>query len=233
MQVTNEEQHIVWERYGLRLHIPPNSLPQDLNQCNVKIEVALSGNFQLPEDGILVSAVYSFSHDLGDKELRRSVTLEMQHCANTSALNNLFVVKAVDVPSKFDIFPGADFTSNDGYGAINLFHFSRFGIIWRRIRSFFSPSNRLNYCATIYYTGILLHKFDFEFYIIRDLDALVEVCRVIVYIVDIHVFYFYRPLKGRFECVIASLSTGPPQKFSLRRTKFVWKFLKSLVMGGG
>ena len=120
MQVTNEEQHIVWKEYGLRLHITPNSLPEDLNQCNVKIEVALSGNFQLPEDGVLVSAVYSFSHDLGNKELRHSVTLEMQHCANTSTLNDLRVVRAMDVHGKFEFLPGADFNRSDGYGAINL-----------------------------------------------------------------------------------------------------------------
>ena len=175
MQVTNEEQHIVWKGYGLRLHIPPNSLPEDLNQCNIKIEVALSGNFQLPEDGVLVSAVYSFSHDLGDKELRRSVTLEMQHCATSSVLNDLRVVRALDVPYKFEILPGADFARSDGYGGINLRRFSRFSIFLRRIRSFFSPRK---YCAKIYYTGILPFQFDFEFLIIQDLNTLAEVSDV-------------------------------------------------------
>ena len=176
MQVTNEEQDIVWEGYGLRLHIPPNSLPEDLNQCSVKIEVALSGDFQLPEDGVLVSAVYSFSHDFGDKELRRSVTLEMQHCANTSASNDLCVVKAVDETCKFEIFPGGNFNCSDGYGAINLNHFSRFSTILKRARSLFTSPNPFEYCAKVYYTTILPLQFDFEFLIIRDLDTLAEVC---------------------------------------------------------
>ena len=173
MQVTNEEQHVIWERYGLRLHIPPNSLPEDLYQCSLKIKVALSGDFLLPEDGILVGAVYSFSHDLGDKELRRSVTLEMQHCVNTSALSGLCVVRAMDVPCKFEFFPGADFNHSDGYGAINLRQFSLFSTFLKRVRSFFSP---LEYCARIYYTNILPLQFDFEFLIIRDLDTLARVC---------------------------------------------------------
>ena len=176
MQVTNEEQHIVWEGYGLRLHIPHNSLPEDLSQCNMKIEVTLSGDFQLPENGVLVSAVYSFSHDLGDKELRRPVTLEMQHCANSSALNDLCVVRAVDVSCKFEIFPGGDFNSNGGYTTINLSHFSRFSTFLRRTLSFFSSPNPFEYCAKAYYTNILPLKFDFEFLIIQDLDTLAMVC---------------------------------------------------------
>ena len=176
VQVTNEEQHIVWEGYGLRLHVPPNSLPENLNQCNIKIEVALSGNFQLPEDGVLVSAVYSFSHDLGDKELRRSVTLEMQHCATSSVSNDLCVVRAVDVPYKFELLPGGNFARSDGYGAIDLSGFSRFSTFLRRIRSLFSSPNPFEYCAKVYYTNIFSLQFDFEFLIIRDLDILAEVC---------------------------------------------------------
>ena len=174
--VTNEEQHTVWEGYGLRLHIPPNSLPEDLDQCNIKIEVTLSGNFQLPEDGVLVSAVYSFSHDLGDKELRRSVTLEMQHCATSSVLNDLHVVRAVDVPYKFEILPGGNFARSDGYGAIDLSGFSRFSTFLRRIRSLFSSPNPFEYCAKIYYTNIFFPQFDFKFLIIQNLDSLAMVC---------------------------------------------------------
>ena len=179
--VTNEEQYIVWDGYGLRLHIPHNSLPDDLNQCNLQVQVAQAGKFELPEDGVLVSAVYSFTPDLGDKELRHSVTLEMQHCANTSALKDLRVVRSIiGMPCKFEIIPGGDFTRSDGYGVINLHSFSRYSIL-KRIRSFFSSSNDLDYCAKIYYTNILRHQFDFEFIIIRDLDTLAKVCDVNVY----------------------------------------------------
>jgi hypothetical protein len=137
------------------------------------MQVAHSGKFELPEDGVLVSAVYSLTHDLGDKELRHSVTLEMQHCANTSALKDLCVVRSIGVPCKFEIIPGGDFTHSDGYGVINLHRFSRYSIL-KRIRSFFSSSNDLDYCAKIYYTNILRHQFDFEFIIIRDLDTLAK-----------------------------------------------------------
>ena len=188
MEVTNEGQYIVWKGYGLRLYIPPNSLPEDLKQCNIKITVALSGNFQLPEDSILVSAVYSFSHDLGDKELRRLVTLEMQHCTNTSALDDLCVVRSVDALSKFRFFSGANFNCSDGYGSINLHHFCCFGIVLKC----FVPSN---YCAKIYYTSISYLQFKLELYIIRDLDTLEKVCDVIVVFICNDLSHFYRLLK--------------------------------------
>ena len=60
-------------------------IPQDINQFQLKMVVALSGTFQLPEDGILVSAVYLFSYDLGDRKLRHPVNLEIQHCGSMYA----------------------------------------------------------------------------------------------------------------------------------------------------
>ena len=222
MQMTNEEQHIDWEGYGLRLHIPHNSLPEDLTQCNVKIEVALSGNFQLPEDGILVSAVYSFSHDLGDKELQRSVTLEMQHCASSNVLNDLRVVRAVDASCKFEIFPGADFNHSDSYGAIKLRHFCCFGTILEDVRFRFTPDH-LKYCAKMYYIGISHLQFDFEIFIIRNLNSKVKVCDVIMVciLMFIHVSHFYRLLKSTIDKIISSLCVGPPQRFSLKRMKSI------------
>ena len=176
VQMTNEEQHIIWEGYGLRLHIPHNSLPEGRSLCQLKIAVTLSGNFDLPEDGVLVSAVYSFSHDLGDKELRHPVTLEMQHCASPSALNDLCVVRAAGMSYKFEVAPGF-FSRSDGYGAIKLHRFSLFSTLLRRFRSLFSRSpNHLEYCAKVYYTSIQHLSFHFELFIIRNLDALLKVC---------------------------------------------------------
>ena len=70
VKVTNEEQHIVWEGYGLRLHIPPNSLPEDCSELQLNMTVSRARDCELPdEDGILVSAVHSFSHNLGERKL--------------------------------------------------------------------------------------------------------------------------------------------------------------------
>ena len=129
LQVTNEEQHFVWEEYGLRLHIPHNSLPDDCSHCHLKIAASLSGNFKLPEDGVLVSAVYSFTHGLGDRQLRNPVTLEIQHCAtNNTVSNGLRFLKANADSNKLEVIRGGSFGS--GYAVIKLNHFSSFGIAW-------------------------------------------------------------------------------------------------------
>ena len=88
VQVTNEEQHINWKGYGLRLHVPPNSLPEGCSLLELNIAVSRAKDYKLPaeRDGIIVSAVYSFSHDLGERKLRRPVTLEMQHSVSNKAL---------------------------------------------------------------------------------------------------------------------------------------------------
>ena len=175
VQVTNEEQSIVWEGYGHRLYIPSNALPLDVSQFQLKMAVALSGTFQFPEDGILVSAVYSFSHNLGSKELRQPVTLEIQHCATTSALSDLQILRASthsDIPYKFETCPDGDFISTEGYGKVKLNTFSLIGI-WKRFCSIFGS---VHYCAKIFYTAITPSQFNFEICIIQDMEPLSEVC---------------------------------------------------------
>ena len=175
VQVTNEEQHIVWEGYGLRLHIPPNSLPEGYSHFQLKIAVALSGYFKLPEDGNLVSAVYAFSHDLGDRVLRHPITVEMQHCANMDASNGLCIVRAdekSDTPYNFEVIPESEFWS-DGYGAVKMHSFCRIGtFLWWRILSFIYT---LEYCAKIFYTNIVPGGFEFHVYIIPNLDVILKV----------------------------------------------------------
>ena len=182
--VTNEEQHIVWKGYGLRLHIPPNSLPDHCTHFQLNVVVALSGHFTFPENGVLVSAVYCFSHDLGDKELRYPVIIEMQHCASANAVNGLCIVRAdenSDAPYEFKVIPGGIFDHSDSYGVIELRHFCRIAtFLWWRLKSLLSP---LEYCAKLYYTNIEAGGFDYHLYIIPNLTMILrvgEICFVIV-----------------------------------------------------
>ena len=175
MQITNKEQHIVWEGYGLRLHIPRNSVPKGRTHFQLKIAAALSRNLKLPENGVLVSAVYSFSHDLGDRMLHHSVTIEMQHCATACALNNLCIVNT-DENSEFKVLPGGMFDSDDGYGAFELRHFCSFSTVlyWHLL----SLVRTLTYCAKLYYTNIKPHRFHFHLYVTPNLDMIFKVCMV-------------------------------------------------------
>ena len=172
VRMTNEEQYIVWEEYGLRLHIPQNALPEDCSHCQLKIAVSVSGSFELPQDGVLVSAIYSFSHDLGDRELRNPVRLEMQHCASADVLDHLCILRATSVSHKFEFVPGGTFDCC--YGAIKLRHFCLFTTFMNYISSLFFSS--VEYCARVYYTNVQPHHFQFEIFVTRSLNAIDEVC---------------------------------------------------------
>ena len=176
VEVTNEEQHILWEEYGLRLHIPQNALPEDLDHWQLKIAVFLSRYFKLPEDGVLVSAVYSFSHNLGDRKLRNSVTLEIQHCAMNKRLSDLRIVRAssrAEDPLKFEIIPGGIFEPDTGYGVIKLDQFCSISCwLWRRFCSVFLE---LKYFARLYYTDIQYQSFCSDLYILPNYNTCFKV----------------------------------------------------------
>ena len=176
VQVTNDEQNIIWDGYGLRIRIPSGSMPKGRSHCQLKVGVAVSGEFQLPENGIPTSAVYWLRHDLPE-ELQNPITLEIQHCAANSALNGLCVVRAStlshNLPYKFEQLQGGVFALNTGYGAIELRHFCLFTTcwlpIWKSFRSLFLPP--FEYCAILYYTNIRHLGFQLQVYILQNLNA--------------------------------------------------------------
>ena len=180
VEVTNTDQHIIWEEYGLRLHIPSNSLPEGFSQFQLKVEVGLSGDFEFPENGVLVSAIYSISHDLEDEKLRQPVILEMEHCATTEVLDDLRIIRAKN-SNKFEYLSGGDFTSVQGYGVIKLQTFSFLSIFKRRSRRIF-PIDPIEYSVNIYYTKIGYLQFHFQFFIIKKLNAFAKVSCYTLYV---------------------------------------------------
>ena len=172
VKVTNEEQPIVWEGYGLRLHIPPNSLPEDCSELQLNITVSGARDCELPdEDGVLVSAVYSFSHNLGKRKLRQKATLEMQHCAQGSYTLCIVQSDSIVPPHNFHIIQGGKFDSSDRYASIELDHFCSFGVYL----AWFIHRN-LSTRATLFYINITARSFHFLLYICPDLDAIIRVC---------------------------------------------------------
>ena len=172
VKVTNEEQDIVWEGYGLRLHIPPNSLPEDCSELQLNMTVSRPRDCELPdEDGVLVSAVYSFSHNLGETKLRQKAILEMQHCTQGS-YTPLCIVQSDNIvpPHRFQTLQGGKFDSSDRYASIELDHFCSFGVYLA-----WYTSRNLKTCASLYYTNIKSDSFHFYLYIVPHLDAILKV----------------------------------------------------------
>ena len=48
----------MWEGYGLKLHIPENSLPSDMKEITLTIIASIAGHYKFPENPSLFSGIY-------------------------------------------------------------------------------------------------------------------------------------------------------------------------------
>ena len=134
-----------WEEYGLRITIPHEAVPL-YDTVEVAINALVGGEFILPEDTELVSAVYAISVS---KQFLKPVQLEIQHCVSIEKPADSNYLSFATAPSdeascEFQPVKGAgEFSIGSRYGSIYITEFSRWSIIKkvrRRIRSFL-PSN--------------------------------------------------------------------------------------------
>ena len=129
--VTNSEQLFSWDECGLNLYIPENSLPANLQQCSIHIKATIMGDYQLPQDTHLVSAVY-WIKCVPKCRFSQPLTLEIQHCAKPEGASQLCFVKASSMDRgeervKFETVPG-NFSRHSSYGFIELDSFCRYGV---------------------------------------------------------------------------------------------------------
>lgn len=124
--ITKAAQSFSWEKYGLKLHIHEESLPEDMKQCTVVIKASTSGQYKLPDSFHPVSAFFWFiSHPVC--KFTKSITMEMEHCARLENAANLTFMRAVctqkSLPYIFEK-TGGRFCSDSHYGTIELNGFS-------------------------------------------------------------------------------------------------------------
>ena len=153
-----------WKGYGLKLHVPEGSLPGYMEECKVDIVVSLSGQYQLPENLVLLSPVYWISAPC---TFTKAATLEIQHSAlvKDEALSGLHFVSATrsqkDLPYIFKQLDGGVFSAYSSFGSIQLSHFCGTAIAGSR------DTPRL-YCAYLYRTIKQLHDWRFYFAVTQD-----------------------------------------------------------------
>ena len=146
--VTNSEQLFSWDEYGLSLYIPENSLPANLQQCSIHIKATIVGDYQLPQDTYLISAVY-WIECVPKCQFCRLLTLKIQHCAKPEGASQLCFIKACSMDRgeervNFEIMPG-NFSRHSSYGFIELDSFSGYGVSMK-------GAKERQYCASIYYS---------------------------------------------------------------------------------
>ena len=130
-----------WEEYGLRITIPHEAVPL-YDTVEVAITALVGGEFILPEDTELVSAVYAISVS---KPLLKPVQLEIQHCVSIEKPAHSNYLSFATAPSdqvscEFQPVKGAgEFSVGSRYGSIYITEFSLWSVIKkvrRRIRRF-------------------------------------------------------------------------------------------------
>ena len=166
--ITNQAQTFNWKGYGLKLHIPKGALPAGLEECKLLMKVGLSGQFALPENTSLVSAVYWIDSEPRDK-FNRLLTLEIQHCVKLAHTPKLSFVHAKCsqkyLPYEFEAKEGGVFSTKSAYGCVQLTHFS----IWSLIYKMLVPG--VLYHARLYYLRKGVNRIDIHFVVTKDLEA--------------------------------------------------------------
>ena len=174
VQINNQAQSFHWAGYGLKLHISQKALPAGLEKCRIIIKVGLSGQFVLPQDTTLVSAVYWLDSEPQCK-FSQPLTLEIQHCAMSSQTSRLNFALARcsqrNLPYTFKILEGGGFSSLSAYGSIHLHSFSLITLVKRLILG----DDNVRYRASTYYLKSGRNQ-EIHFVITKDQEAYVTVC---------------------------------------------------------
>ena len=156
---SSQGQLVEWN--GLKLHIHANSLPEGLQQCTIFIQVSLAGEYEIPENTGLVSAIFWLRCE-PQCTFIKPVTVEIQHCSTQRDLSKLKIVRALcsqkSLPYRFKPL-GGTFNADTFYGAIGMKGFSGVGVVDEN-----SNSGRMYY-SQLFYRSYLSHQQSHEIYI--------------------------------------------------------------------
>ena len=171
--MTNEAQTFHWAGYGLKLHIPPSSLPAGVGQSSIDIKASLAGQFNFPRNTTLISAVYWLHSPV---KFSRPIAVEIQHCAMPSGHSLTFAwASQEEPPYKFTALEGGLFPTDNCYACIYLNRFSLVAIIQKLWSLLTSRQPERQYCAQIYYTRETESTWRVHFVITHDLEACITV----------------------------------------------------------
>ena len=130
--LTQETQNLQLEGYGFKLHVPEGSLPAKISETTLNVQVSLSGQFQMPPDCELLSAVYWV---YSPHKFTKPLTVEIQHCAVLSSDQQCSQLAFVstkctqkELPYMFKMRDGGVFSHHSSYGSLSLTHFSGLGV---------------------------------------------------------------------------------------------------------
>ena len=188
---TGKPQNLTWQRFGLRMYLPGGVLPSNVKECQVRVKVLPSVNFQLPEDTELVSGLYLIDSPV------KHVKVEVQHCvAKRDLYRTLTFIEAKgtleasshsELYYHFKIIDGGLFPQIDRYGTVQLSPSSVVGIV-----SSLKPDHKAcqteslrRYLAKLYYSSSGIHSWNVYLVIMWNLDVHIAVSSDIQFVVTL------------------------------------------------
>ena len=175
--VGDKSQKVEWPGYGFYLEVPDGALPPGVT-ASVAVRVILAGQFQLPEDSQLISAIYWIS---ASEMFLKEIGVNIQHCAVISSEEECskfrFIIAKCsqkELPYRFRVRKGV-FNPNTQFGTIMLRQFSVVGVT--------APEGTETlYIALKFYKQIPgTVNVDFIFAIVHNLEAFLEVNLLLIF----------------------------------------------------
>ena len=122
--------------YGFNMYVESDTLLPN-ERCDVIIEPLICGQFEFPDDCILVSGVYDIC--LSGAKLHKPITLEIQHCVDLKTKEQcksiqFVVAEKPDTPQHFEpLIDEGEFFPSSQYGRISRKDFCFFAITYNVI----------------------------------------------------------------------------------------------------
>ena len=153
---SDDLQTLEWKNHGLKVHVPPGTLPDSEDTCDIVVATSFSGSFILPKDHTLISAIYYIQPSM---KLTKPVTLEIEHCCSIETENDTKSIVPIFAQSSsrkppyvFQPLNGGVFTPGSFWGSFNVSTFSTFGIGKRKNRrGDHVQHSKLCYSGRLYY----------------------------------------------------------------------------------
>ena len=149
---SSQGQLVDWN--GLKLKIHVGSLPEGIDQCTIYIKASLTGEYEIPENSSLVSAVFWLRCE-PQCTFTKPITVEIQHCSTKQDLSRLKIIRAFcnqkQLPYKFKPL-GGRFNADTSYGAVEVNSFSGVGVVDE------SSVSERKYYSQIFYRSYLSHQ---------------------------------------------------------------------------
>ena len=169
--VGDKPQKLKWPGYGFYIEVPEGALPPGVT-ASVGVKIILNGQFKLPENSQLISAVYWIT---SSEVFLKEVAVNIQHCAVIRSEEQCSKYKFIIAKCSQEVLPYR-FREKEGlfnaltqYATIKLKQFSLVGAT--------GPEG-----TEISYMGLKFYKptphtkrVDFIFVVIRNLEAELKV----------------------------------------------------------